>query len=127
MGPENLTNINKETINNHNQGKKFKNTDTLYQSENDFLQQENTNELDSISLDHQNINQNEDINNIPRNTQMFDSQMQPKIKDYVEYKLLNSDEIFKTQILSKAGKASGKYSSWFNVRNLDDDSISNID
>ena len=41
----------------------------------------------------------------------------PKKHDKVEYKMLPDDKWVSATILSRAGKASGKYANWFNVKN----------
>ena len=58
---------------------------------------------------------------------MFDNKKHPKIKEYVQYKLFGSDDVSKSQILSRASKVSGKYSNWFNIRNIDNNTIASID
>ena len=49
-----------------------------------------------------------------------------KIKDFVEYKVLGSNGS-KALIIKRAGKVSGKYSDWYNIKNANDDTISSID
>ena len=39
-----------------------------------------------------------------------------KVKDFVEYKILGSNEFQKAQIIRRAGKVSGKYSDWYTLR-----------
>ena len=41
--------------------------------------------------------------------------------------MTRSDETFRSQVSSTAGKVSGNYSDWFNVKNLDDDKVQSID
>ena len=38
-----------------------------------------------------------------------------------------SDETFRSQVFSMAGKVPGKYSDWLNLINLDDDNVQSID
>ena len=58
---------------------------------------------------------------------MKNGQTKFRVKDYIEYKMLDSSEFSKNQIKVETGKATEKYSKWFNVRNLDDNAITNID
>ena len=55
------------------------------------------------------------------------NQKDPKSKDSVEYKILGSNDFQKIQIIKRAGKVSGKYSDWYIIKNLNDDTISSID
>ena len=55
------------------------------------------------------------------------NQKYPKVKDFVEYKILGSNDFQKARIIKRAGKVSGKYSDWYNIKNLTDDTISSID
>ena len=64
--------------------------------------------------DNGNISDNE--------TKMSNGRKDLRIKDYVQSP--GSNDFFKSQIISRAGKASGKCSSWFN---LDDDAVTSID
>ena len=41
--------------------------------------------------------------------------------------MTRSDETFRSQVNSTAGKVSGNYLDWFNVKNLDDDKVQGID
>ena len=58
---------------------------------------------------------------------LHDCHSRPKIKQFAEYRLKNSDEWKQVQIISRGGKASGKYESWYNVRDVDDDSLYLLD
>ena len=72
--------------------------------------QQNTNQSTSI--------QSEGYNN---------NQKHPKVTDFVEYKIFGSRYFQKAQIVKRAGKVSGKYSDWYNIKNVNDDTISSID
>ena len=51
-----------------------------------------------------------------------------KLKDFVEYKILGSNDFQNAQIIKRAGKVSGKYSNWYNIiKNLYDDGFTSID
>ena len=41
-----------------------------------------------------------------------DNQKHPKLEDFVEYKILGSNDFQKVQIIKRAGKVSGKCSDW---------------
>ena len=43
----------------------------------------------------------------------------PKVKDPVQIRFKDSDNWIEGEVLSRGGKSTGKYSSWFNVKNLD--------
>ena len=47
-----------------------------------------------------------------------------KLKDFVEYKILGSNDF---DLRLKLLKVSGKHSDWYNIKNLNDDTISSID
>ena len=47
-----------------------------------------------------------------------------KLKDIVEYKILGSNDF---DLRLKLLKVSGKHSDWYNIKNLNDDTISSID
>ena len=51
----------------------------------------------------------------------------PKVKQSAEYKLKDFDEWPHVQNISRAGKASGKYESSYNVRDLGDDTLHILD
>ena len=57
----------------------------------------------------------------------YNNQKHPKVKDFVEYKILGSNDFQKAQTIKKAGKVSHKYSDWYNSKNLNDDTISSSD
>ena len=88
----------------------------LLEAENDFSQQNNNDEINCVNIANENDEQKQ--NDHVSESQMFNNRKHPKIKDYVEYKLFDSDEVAKSQILSRAGKVSGKYSNWFNIELL---------
>ena len=55
------------------------------------------------------------------------NQKHPKIKDFIEYKIFGSNDFQKAQVTERAGNVSGKYSDWYNIKNVNDDTISSID
>ena len=66
-----------------------------------------------------NENQSEDVT--LNNTEL------PKNNQCVKYRLSNENEWANVKILKRAGKASGKYHNWLNVRNLDNEREFSID
>ena len=82
---------------------------------------ENLSQLEAVSLN------NDDTCTLQSSEYLHDCHTRPKIKQFAEYRLKNSDEWKQVQIISRGGKASGKYESWYNVRNLDDDSLYPLD
>ena len=50
----------------------------------------------------------------------------PTIKNYVECVIKDSENVKQMQIISRAGKASGKYSSWYNIRDIDTGEITSM-
>ena len=99
----------------------FQTVKVLYddETENNVLEVDNGN--NSVTELDKNASSQNDANSF------YSGQEQPKVKDFVEYQVLGSGENIKAQIISRAGKTSGKYSDWFNTRNIDDNSISTID
>ena len=51
---------------------------------------------------------------------MNDRKMRPKIHQFAEYQLKDSDEWKQVQVISRVGKKDGKYDSWYNVKDLSD-------
>nr|XP_034319149.1 uncharacterized protein LOC109620710 [Crassostrea gigas] len=51
----------------------------------------------------------------------------PRKNDKIKYKLPNSDEWTEAKVLGRAGKATGRYPSWFNVRNSIDNEDKSVD
>ena len=94
----------------------FENASVLYETEKE-CEVDDDDAINSETNSEINIDTNEYYNGLNK----------PKVKDFVEYKVPDSDKTFRTQIISRAGKISGKYSDWFNMQDLDDGSISNID
>ena len=94
----------------------FENASVLYETEK---------ECEVNDDDANNSETNSEIN-VDTN-EYYNGLNKPKVKDFVEYKVRDSDKTFRAQIISRAGKISGKYSDWFNMQDLDDGSISNID
>ena len=96
--------------------------------------------IDDESDKNENILNSEDVTDIidiQQNTDQSTSiqsegcyhnnQKHPKVKDLVEYKIFGSHHFQKAQIVKRAGKVSGKYSDWYNIKNVNDDPISSID
>ena len=88
----------------------------LFQNNNKFLEKlGDGKEIDCADIQ----NQSYKITKVSdKETLMNNGQKHPRTKDYNKYKTLGSNELFKSQIISRVGKASGKYSSWLNLRNL---------
>lgn len=51
----------------------------------------------------------------------------PRKNDKITYKLPNSEEWTEAKVLGRAGKATGRYPSWFNVRDITDNEDKSID
>ena len=96
--------------------------------------------IDDESDKNENILNSEDVTDIidiQQNTDQITSiqsegcyhnnQKHPKVKDFVEYQIFGSHHFQKTQIVKRAGKVSGKYSDWYNIKKVNDDTISGID
>ena len=62
-----------------------------------------------------------------QNKIIFSRQSIPKVKTYLEYQTPNSSEWAKVQVISRAGKVTGKYRNHFNIRNITNNSISCVD
>ena len=122
LGPQEM---NDEANNSPKIDENFENINMLLEAENDFSQQNNNDGINCVNIANKNDQQKQ--NDHVSESQMFNNRKHPKIKDYVEYKLFDSDEVSKSQILSRAGKVSGKYSNWFNIRDIVNDTIASID
>ena len=93
--------------------------------------------IDGESGKNENILNLEDAIDIQQNTEQgtsiqndgcyHNNQKHPKVKDFVEYKIFGSNYFQKAQIIKRAGKVSGKHSDWYNIKDINDDTISNID
>ena len=95
-------------------------------------------QIDCESDKNENISNSEDVTDIDnqQNTDQSTSiqnedcyhnnQKHLKVKDFVEYKILGSNDFRKAQIVKRASKVSGKYSDWYNIKNLNDDTSSSI-
>ena len=75
--------------------------------------------------DHATLSNEDTINNVPTN-ETFDNKVVPKKGQYIECKT-KDNQTRHIEVLSRAGKATGKYSNWYNIRDLDDTSLSSID
>ena len=84
----------------------------------------NSEDVTDIIDIQQNANQSTSIQN---EDCYHNNQKHPKVKDFVEYKILGSNDFQKAQIIKRGGKVSDKYSDWNNITNANDDTISNID
>ena len=74
------------------------------------------------------IKQNTDQSTSIQNEGSYhNNQKHSKVKDFVEYKIFGFNDFQKAQIIKRAGKVSGKYSDWYNIKNINDDNISSID
>ena len=51
----------------------------------------------------------------------------PKAKDKIKYRFQDNNEWQEAEVLGRAGKTTGKYKSWFNIKNTCDDGASSID
>lgn len=51
----------------------------------------------------------------------YDNHVYPKIEVFVEFKTVESDGFIKIYIFSRAGKILSKLDDWYNIRNLRDD------
>ena len=96
----------------------------LFQTDNEFLEElKDGKEIYFVDKQNESHRDNENISD--NETKMSNGKKDLRIKDYVETS--GSNDFFKSQIISRASKASGKCSSWFNLRNLDDDAVTIID
>ena len=57
----------------------------------------------------------------------YDNKHLPSKNEYIEYKTENDNTWNKCQFISRAGKATGKYKHYFNVLNLENNSVKDID
>ena len=74
------------------------------------------------------IKQNTDQSTSIQNEGSYhNNQKHSKVKDFVEYKIFGFNDFQKAQIIKRAGKVSGKYSDWYNIKNVNDDTLSSID
>ena len=73
------------------------------------------------SISQLSIDENSDLG-----TAKYDNKHLPSKNEYIEYKTENDNTWNKCQLISRAGKATGKYKHYFNVLNLDDNSIKDI-
>ena len=48
-----------------------------------------------------------------------EKQMFPKVKERIKYKLKDEGKWFAAEIIGRAGKRTGKYSAWFNVKDIE--------
>ena len=104
----------------------FQNVYVILQADNEFLEEYNNGKkIDCIDIQNEGYKDSENISD--SKTLMNNGQKYPRIKNFIEYKILGSNKIFKSQIISRTCKASRKNSNWLNLRNLDDDTIASTD
>ena len=72
-------------------------------------------------------NREYDISVNEESERYFDGRVKPKVKQFVEYQLKDTNDLKCVQVISRGGKATGKYSSWYTVRNVTDDVVEPID
>ena len=87
--------------------------------------------------EHQNINNTSSIQSEDKSesiepsldceeNQFLANNVKPKINNYVECVTRNNGDKKQLQIISRAGKATGKYPNWYNTRNIDSGEIKAI-
>ena len=74
------------------------------------------------SISQLSIDENSDLGIIT-----YDNKHLPSKNEYIECKTENGNTWNKYQLISHAGKATGKYKQYFNVLNLDDNSVKDTD
>ena len=79
------------------------------------------------SCDNIGDNREYDISVNEESERYFVGSIKPKVKQFVEYQLKDTNDLKCVQITSRGGKATGKYSSSYNVRNVTDDVVEPID
>ena len=62
-----------------------------------------------------------------QNKIIFSRRSIPEVKTHLEYQTPNSNEWAKVQVISRAGKVTGKYRNHFNIHNIANNSISCVD
>ena len=72
------------------------------------------------------VTENSEQSQVP-NSIIFSRRTVPKVKTYLEYQKPDSSEWTKVQVISRAGKVTGKYRNHFNIPNLANNSISCVD
>ena len=58
---------------------------------------------------------------------LYSAVINPTIKSTVRFKLNGSDTWNVGEVISRGGKATGKYRNWFNIRNVDNDQVEAVD
>ena len=76
-----------------------------------------TNSISQLSVD-----ENSDLGIVT-----YDNKHLPSKNEYIEYKTENDNTWNKCQFISHAGKTTGKYKHYFNVLNLENNSVKDID
>ena len=97
------------------------NQESFDNNSNIVQENENLSQLEAVSMN------NDDTSTLQSSEYLHDCHSRTKIKQFAEYRLKNSDEWKQVQIISRGGKASGKYESWYNFKDLDDDSLYPLD
>ena len=90
-----------------------------------FNPTENNNSVE-IQVSSQNSEHNLLNNDINEQAFKNTSTEKPNIKQYLKYKVADSNDIVDAQIISRADKASGKNKNWYNVKNLTKNSLSSV-
>ncbi|XP_057314680.1 uncharacterized protein LOC130655883 [Hydractinia symbiolongicarpus] len=78
-----------------------------------------TNSISRLSLDV--------TNSDTQDQKWFDGSVKPKAKSFVKYKFKDCDTVKDVEIISKGGKATGKYKSYLNIQDVDSNSLSCVD
>ena len=97
------------------------------QNNEDLGQLENETETSvAMEQDSNQVTENSEQSQVP-NKIIFSRQSVPKVNTYLEYQTPDSSEWTKVQVLSRPGKAMGKYRTHFNIRNTVNNSIRCVD
>ena len=118
---EQVMELENEDLNNlMNQQSKEQNNEDLGQLENEtetnvVMEQDNNQVTENIKQSQ------------AQNKAIFLRRSVPKTKTYLEYQTPDSSEWTKVQVISRAGKVTGKYRNYFNICNIVNNSISCVD
>mgnify|MGYP001795813812 CR=1 FL=1 len=108
----------------NNENKNNENENENNENENENENNENENNLDQLQLStDEDVDEDEDVDIL---TKIFDNKVLPKKRQFIEYKLENENEWQKCQIISRAGKVTGKYKDFYNILKLNDNSIKDL-
>ena len=105
----------------------IENLPELVEDPDENIQQLNDNqpEENDRDIEASNIDQNDVRTDQP--TSIKTSDQMPKVHQCVKFRTVDSQEWKDVKILSRAGKAGGKYQTWLNFKNLTDDTESSMD